>query len=628
MKSNPFALKHNTVRDRGLREFRSTRSEGDTFLFLPIFSGWLGRGLKHRQLYAFSVLIFGLLGILFLRVSYLQVIRGQSFFTRAEQNRIKTVVLRAPRGIIYDRVGEPLVANTVSYTLSLNPQLVKDDAQASELGLRLMELVPDSSEDIRQFTHDYKRLDMLREIASNLTYEESLPLQALAAEYAALQVAYVPARHITNGRSMAHLLGYTSLVTPQELATHPDYGLQEVIGKDGVERFYENSLRGRDGSIQIEVDARGSEKDEVRHRDALRGNDLVLTVDEQAQEQLFSVMTAATRQNGGKPSSAVAMDPNNGEIIALVSIPSYDPNVFASRDSVQLQGLLTDDSRPLFNRAIAGAYPAGSIFKLAVASAGMEERVINATTAINSTGGILLGTHFYPDWKLGGHGVTNVTKAIAESVNTFFYLLGGGDDNVPGLGVDTITRYAKRFGFGTPTGVDLAGESDGFIPSREWKERRGERWYQGDTYNLSIGQGDLLVTPVQIARYVSVFANGGTLVTPHVGKEILSGADRRTLAYGTTRTDISQNTLSIIRQGMRRTVISGTAQGLQAVPVPVAAKTGTAQFSSVKDAHSWLAAFAPYDKPSLVVVTQVEEGDDRGYAVAAARDFMKWYFDR
>ncbi len=286
---------------------------------------------------------------------------------------------------------------------------------------------------------------------------------------------------------------------------------------------------------------------------------------------------------------------------------------------------------PLFNRSISGEYPSGSTVKIVVATAALEEKVISENTTVVSTGGLHIGAWTFPDWKPGGHGVVDVRKAIANSVNTFFYYVGGGYNDFVGLGVDRLEKYFKLFGLNEKTGIDLAGERAGFVPSAAWKkEVKGETWYIGDTYHLAIGQGDLTVTPLQVANYTAAVANGGTLYSPRLVKAILDDKNQLIKEVSTKiiRSNLADpNNLRIVREGMRETVTAGSARSLQTVPVPVAGKTGTAQWSSKKYPHAWFAGFAPYDNPQIAIVVLVEEGrEGSSVATPIAKEILTWYF--
>ncbi|MFH1610932.1 MAG: penicillin-binding transpeptidase domain-containing protein, partial [Patescibacteria group bacterium] len=321
------------------------------------------------------------------------------------------------------------------------------------------------------------------------------------------------------------------------------------------------------------------------------------------------------------------------EILAMVSCPTYDNNYFTNtlKNSEEITQLITNEKQPLFNRAIQGEYPPGSIFKLVVGAAGLEEGIINRNTRFLSVGGISIGQWFFPDWKGGGHGSTDITKAIAESVNTFFYYTGGGyQDEFGGLGLNRITDYAERFGYGKEQNIDLPGEAKGFLPDQIWKQEvTGRPWYIGDTYHLSIGQGDIIVTPLQIASVTSYFANNGVLYKPHLVKERI---DYRNTKYEVKpeiikKDIIGQNHTDSIRQGLRDAVIYGSAVYLSDLPVVVAGKTGTAQVGGDKEAHAWFTGFAPYDNPNIVITVLVENGEEGSrIAVPVAKEVLRWYF--
>ena len=317
----------------------------------------------------------------------------------------------------------------------------------------------------------------------------------------------------------------------------------------------------------------------------------------------------------------VAMDPRDGSVLALVSLPAYDDNAFSGTvSSTYYASLLENVDRPFVPRAWAGVYPSGSTIKPLIATAGLAERVISADTTVNSVGGIKIGNSFFPDWKPGGHGITNVRKAIALSVNTFFYYIGGGHEPFVGLGIDRLSSWMRKFGLGMRTGIDLPGESAGFVPSRQWKEKeKGERWYVGDTYNLSIGQGELLVTPLQIATVTAEIANGGKRITPHVI------ADGRLQMADSRRQIVSDpSAIRTVQLGMRDTVVYGSGRALASFPLKVAGKTGTAQWRNDKPNHAWFTAFAPFENPEIVVTVLVEEGGE-GSAVAlpVAREVLE-----
>jgi len=429
------------------------------------------------------------------------------------------------------------------------------------------------------------------------------------------------------------VLGYLGVVTEEDLNQNKNYHYNDRIGRVGLESIYENQLRGQDGERKVEVDALYHEKNVIAINEPTAGQDLVLTIDEQAQKKLTEIMTNLAKDRAKDKMAAVVLDPKDGGVLAMLSLPTYDNNVFTTvLNNDAYQQIISDPNTPLINRVISGTYPLGSVFKLIVAGAALEEGLIDDKFTVMSTGGINVSGNFFPDWRPLGHGLTNIYWAIADSVNSFFYSIGGGNNQwlKNGLGVDKIVEYAKKFGLAQTTGIDLSAEAVGFLPSKQWKEDNiKERWYLGDTYNLSIGQGYLLATPLQAAVYTSYFANQGQAFKPHLVKEIKDKDQVQVSKIEPTLTNlIDSANLQIIRQAMRQTVLKGTAQSLQSVKVPVAGKTGTAQFNRNKTPHSWFTAFAPFEDPKIVMTVIVEEGGDTGLAVTVSRQFMEWYFSQ
>jgi len=299
----------------------------------------------------------------------------------------------------------------------------------------------------------------------------------------------------------------------------------------------------------------------------------------------------------------------------------------------EYNAFLNDENNPLFNRAISGEVPSGSTIKPVVAAAALQERVISENTSFLSIGGLHIGQWFFPDWKAGGHGVTNVRKALAESVNTFFFYIGGGYQDFVGLGVDRLVKYMRLFGLGEKSGLDLNGESAGFVPTSDWKEEtKNEAWYIGDTYHISIGQGDILVTPLQVANFTAAVANGGILYRPYLVQSLLDENNQvvKQIEPQIIRRDfIDPYNLQVVREGMRQTVIAGSARSLSVLPVNSAGKTGTAQWSSKKQNHAWFTGFAPYENPEIVITVLVEEGREGSeVSVPIAKEILDWYFSQ
>ncbi len=584
--------------------------------------------------------LLGLIVILVSRIFWLQVVKGSYYRDIANGNRIRLERLEASRGIIYDRNGVALVHNVANFLLYCVPaDLPKDmnarlglidtiahlagDIDVSEAKEKLAALTPASLE-------YYQPLF----IADNIEYEKALKVYLESFDLPGIRLLSKSRRQYgLPSLSLSHVLGYTGKISETELATGRDtYSPIDYLGKTGLEKSWESELRGTPGAKQVEVDALGKEKNIVSETEAIPGRNLILAIDSTAQRKLEEIMATNLVKLNRKRAAAVVMDPRNGEILAMISLPAFDNNSFAKGISqAEYSALESSPDKPLFSRAVSGEYPSGSTIKPIIAAAALQEGVISGSTSFLSTGGLRIGQWSFPDWKAGGHGQTDVRKAIAESVNTFFYYIGGGYDEFQGLGMTRMVDYLKRFGLGKPLGIDLPNEASGFVPTQEWKEAtKKESWYIGDTYHVAIGQGDLNTTPLQVAAWTAFFANGGTVFEPHVVKQVTSPDGtvvRDILPKALVTGIIDRDNIDVIRQGMRQTVTSGSARSMSGLPVEAAGKTGTAQWSSKKDNHGWFTGFAPYDNPELVITVLVEEGKGGDIAgTPIAREFLQWYF--
>lgn len=621
----------------------------------------IGRSFNFNILRWAAILLISMFAVLGFRLVYLQLFEGENFLKMAEGNRIRIERVEARRGIIYDAQKNPMVHNVANFILYLTPSdLPKDSGERSAVIRRVanilypisphQNLLNKSSADLASssmeevYTMIDEGLGKIKPrsleafqpffIADDISYEKAVQLQLEFADWKAVVVVTKTRRnYLLPAHSLSHILGYTSKINQTELNEAGDeYQPIDYIGKNGLEYFYEGELRGVNGRKQIEVDALGRVKKIVSSGDATDGADLVLSLDLAAQKKLEELLQKQLTEMGLKRGSAVVLNPQTGGILALVSLPAYDDNVFARGiTKAEYKLLLDDKDRPLFNRAVNGEFPAGSTIKPVMAAASLNEGIVTENTTFLSNGGLRVGQWVFPDWKSGGHGVTDVKKALAESVNTFFYIIGGGYNDFTGLGVDRIVRYLKMFGMGEQTGLDLPGEADGFVPTKEWKEvAKGERWYVGDTYHLVIGQGDLTSTPLQIAQTTAYFANSGKMMQPHLVAKIIRAdgtvEDKEQIVIKENL--VSSEATDIVRRGMRQTVVAGSARSINAaVPVAVAGKTGTAQWSTKKAPHAWFTGFAPFDNPNIVITILVEEGKEGSVAATpVAREFLKWYY--
>lgn len=636
---------------------------------------FVGQTFDFAKLPIIAIALFLFFSILVGRSFWLQVVKGDYYYSLAEGNRLRTETVEARRGIIYDRDMTQLVNNAANFVLYLRPiELPRDEETRDQLIRRLAhwldgdldalsrgeENVPTEQLGDLTLVKDYPSYFLIKSlldevvigslesyqplfVKDNLDYDRALLLALKLPEVPGVFLSnkirreYVFPPQLPNSEepiaSLSHILGYTGKINRAELEKWgDDYSLIDYLGKTGLEASWEKELRGVSGQKNIEVDALGRQKKIISETPAQDGASLRLSLDVALQGYAEQVLSKHLEAMNLRRGAVVALDPRNGEVLALVSLPSYDNRLFATGISQSdYDKYLNDPDHPLLNRAISGGFPSGSTFKIVVAAAALQEKIINTTTSFLSTGGLQVGQWFFPDWQSGGHGPTNVKKAIADSVNTFFYYIGGGYDNFTGLGIDRLAKYAQLFGLGEVSGLDLPGEAPGFFPSADWKlETKKERWYIGDTYHVSIGQGDVVVTPLQVANYTATIANGGKFYKPHLVSALLNSNNEVTknIAPSIVRQDfIDDNNLEIVREGMRQAVTSGSARSLQVVPVPVAAKTGTAQWSTQKEPHAWFTSFAPYEEPSIVLTVLVEEGKE-GSAVGAAvaREILTWYF--
>ncbi|MCU0680300.1 MAG: penicillin-binding protein 2 [Planctomycetes bacterium] len=434
--------------------------------------------------------------------------------------------------------------------------------------------------------------------------------------------------------SLSHIFGYVGKINEKELKDlGTDYSFLDYVGKVGLERYWEKDLRGKKGERKIEMDALGKERKIVSETLPEDGHNLTLSLDFSLQKKIEEIVKNNLTALNLKKASVIVLDPRNGEVLALLSWPAYNNNIFARGIKFEeYQELLNNPDKPLFNRVVSGNFPSGSTLKPVIAAAALQENIITAATTFLSSGGIKIDKWNFPDWKAGGHGLTDVKKALAESVNTFFYFIGGGYQDFTGLGLEKMIKYVELFGLGEKTGLDLSGEVEGFVPTRSWKEEvKKEKWYIGDTYHFAIGQGDILTTPLQIANFTAAIANGGYLLKPHLVKEVSAGDKILQTIKGQVirKNFVSAKNLEIVRAGMRQAVTDGSARRLNGLSVAVAGKTGTAQWSSKANPQAWFTGFAPYNNPEIVITVLVEEGGEGSVAaVPIAQEIFQYYFNR
>ncbi len=598
---------------------------------------------KFALLRAVILLMFG---VLVVQLVHLQVIKGDSYQERAEINALREIVVPSSRGLIYDRNGEPLVQNSAQFSVALIPGDLPEDGERSIYRLLAGIIkMPEAEIDALVKKGSKRQGDYSPAvIKKGVDRETALVLTELEPSVPGLRLLIEPSRRYLSGALLSHVLGYVGAISAEEFEALKGAGYfpQDFIGKTGIESTYETILRGQSGSRLIEVDGSGRELRVVSERRPLDGANLILSIDLELQKKVAETLAAyaGTSDNA----AAAVMDVKTGELLAMVSLPTYDNNVFSSPISeADLAALTKSPGKPLVNHAVAERYPPGSTFKTIVGAGALQEKIAFPWTTITSRGYITVENEFdpnkifvYPDWD--ALGALDFYGGLAMSSNVYFYYLSGGkpDERFVGLGEDRVASYARAFGLGEPTGVDLPGESMGTVPDAGWKEELiGEPWTLGDTYNFGIGQGYVAATPLQMLTGIAAIANGGELLTPHLGMEFRDSHGNLLQAIEKDvrrRVPVDKQHLETVQAGMRQSVTRGVARNAAIAGVEVAGKTGTAEFGPTladgkHETHGWFVGFAPYDDPEIAVVVFVQRGSGGNDASPAAADILDYYFN-
>jgi penicillin-binding protein 2 len=586
-------------------------------------------GFRIKIAAAIGYLIFGLL---IFRVWYLQGVKGAYFRDQSENNRIRTVRTTPARGVLFDRDGRILVNNRPSFNIALMledvPKLEPVIEELSALSSR------DKDELMRRLRLEGKRRPFEpRIVIPDVSRAELAKIKAHTYELPGVIVDTTPTRTYPYSSSAVQVLGYAREISKDQLEQlgEEQYRSGDIIGQSGIEKSYEQYLRGKSGFVQVEVDARGNRRGELGIVDSISGKNVYLTLDTDLQ---LAAEAALGEHNG----AVVAVDPNNGEILALVSAPRFDANIFSGQMSLNAwESVSQDADKPLTNRAISQVYPPGSTIKLIYSVAGLAEKKITPQTEVFCPGYITIGKRRYHCHKREGHGAVHLREAISLSCNVYFYKLGQA------LGVSLIHKYTELFGLGRPSGIELGNEAGGTIPSEQWKLKHvGEKWYPGDTIPISIGQGYLTVTPLQLAMAISVVANGGTLYSPKIIKKVVDPVTGKVKNFPSrvqTRTNLPSEYFSTVRQFASEVVNGerGTGKRARIEGIEVAGKTGTAQVSAIKrggkksaiDDHAWFVAFAPAENPMIVLTILVEHGGGGGLTAAPmAKQILEAFFTK
>lgn len=575
--------------------------------------------LSKKYTYRFEILgllIVAVFLALCSRLFYLQVIEGEHYKGLADGNRIRLTPIMAPRGIFYDRKGVPLVANRPGFAVSLQPGQRYSDDVLNQLAALLT--IP-KQEILDRLERGKESFEPIR-IKSDITPAMVTRIEERRHELPGVVIEIQPVRTYNYNELAAHVVGYVGEINERELAEmkDPSYRAGTLIGKMGLEQLYDKQLRGQDGGDRVEVDVAGRVVNDLGRREPVPGNNLLLTIDyelQSAAEKAVDEHLKYLREAGGSPNaygaSVVVMDPRNGAVLALVSRPAFNPNLFATGISVNEWKKISDNPyHPMDNKPISGEYPPGSTFKIVTGLAALEAGKVTPEEQIFDS-----GQHWLiPKGNADGEalGWLNFFNALAKSDNVYFYEMGNR------LGIDNLEHYARIFGFGALTGINLPGEAEGLVASKKYKEKVfQEDWYLAETFDAAIGQGFQLATPLQIAVMLSSVANGGTRYQPYLVNKIVSDQGQEIQTFSSHelgKLPFKPNYIQLVQQALRGVAQEGgTAAQLANFPVSIAGKTGTAENSHGKD-HGWFVCYAPFENPEIVVVVMVEQG---GYGTTA-----------
>lgn len=566
--------------------------------------------LRPLQRRLAALLFLTLLGILLLlsRLWVLQVLQQERWRRLAESNRLRKVPLEAPRGTVKDVNGEILLDNRPAFQLLIFPEEMKDPDETARFLASIG--IASEREVAGRLKKALKTSYLPSVIADNLTFSQVAAIAAHRAEHKELEVHPTTRRRVPLGPVVAHVVGQLGEVTPDQLAQNPDFRPGQLVGRSGLERAYQHVLGGEQGNVVVVVDALGRQVSTLEEEKPVPGKPLTVTLD-------LNLQREAAKALGPQVGAVVALDPKTGAVRVLLSQPGFDPDLFAGHlEPQKWQELVNDPLHPLNNRALQALYPPGSTIKPLYAAAALAFGVRTPAQGVFCTGAVSIYGHPYRCWLAGGHGHVALEEAIEASCDTYFYYLARD------AGIDRLASWARLFGLGSATGIELPGEASGLVPDDAWSRKaRGQPWYAGETISVGIGQGPILVTPLQLAVAYAALVNGGYLVTPH----LVEGAGKPPRPL-----DLPPEALAAARRGMERVVQGsrGTARRLAALSASLAGKTGTAQVMRKKEGVTWrelpweqrhhalFVGYAPADEPRLVVAVVVEHGGDAASVAA------------
>ncbi|MCY3748398.1 MAG: penicillin-binding protein 2 [Chloroflexi bacterium] len=577
------------------------------------------------------------------RLWQLQVVESDTYRAQAAQNRARTRPIQPLRGLIYDRNRTPLVANAPVFSVWLTPADLPLEREGPVLA-NLAVLTGERLVDLR-FKLNQARLapDAPARLARAVPRESALTIEERRQDLPGIAVRTGTRREYAHGDVFGHILGFTGPIPAEDVQTYRGQGVRfdEDIGLAGIERSLQTQLRGRDGEQRLETDAFGRALHELSFTPPQVGRHAVLTIAVNEQKAIREILARhlALRERGA--GAVVVLRPDTGDVVAMVSLPDYDSNIFtrgASSESFAL--LVSDPRRPLINHAISGLYPPGSTYKVIAASGALEAGVVLPQSKIHCDGRLILPDGWaFDDWLPQGHGLVDLERAIAESCNIYFYNVSGGNPytRLQGLGNRRLAEFERSFGFGQRTGIDLPGEASGLVPTSEWKNKNLQQpWVTGDTYHAAIGQGLVQVTPLQIASMYAAIGNGGRVMRPRLVDRMLDhhgNVADRTPPQVRGVLPISDTNLQLLQAGLYRAVNEpqGTGPRARSAHTVVAGKTGTAEYSGARDAegrlpsHAWFAGYAPAEQPEYAFAVLVRDGGEGSFAAAPiARDIVDY----
>lgn len=565
------------------------------------FSGKEDVSYERRIYLLLGLCIFALIFLL-IRVGWLQLVEGDRFLQLSQSSRLRLVPLPNPRGLIVDREGRVIADNQAFFSVGIVPQNLNQPEKTLQ---KLKSVLPDLDVEkarvkIQKAVNPFRPVVLYEQIElPKVTY-----LLEREQEFPSVVILTQPVRNYPQKEMVATFVGYLGEVNKKELKSFSTSGLEagDLVGKTGVERMYNSYLQGEKGGRQVEMDAYGKALKTISQKDPRPGDTIHLTID-------LDIQKIAYEEMGERKGVVLIANPKTGEILAMLSLPSFDPNLFVRQISDEKWSRLTQDpGNPLENRAIRGGYPPASTFKIILIAAALEEKIITPQTTFFCPGFYQVGNRIFKCWKEEGHGRLNLKEALIHSCDVYFYQLGLK------IGVDKIIHYARLFGLGKPTGIDLPSEKAGFLPTAEWKkEAYGENWFPGDTANLSIGQGFILVTPIQMLNLISAVANGGNLLQPHLVKKITNSEGEVVFQSHPERIrkiPLSSSTLKFLRDALAQVVTKGTGWRAKNEVVSIAGKTGTAELAGDENPHNWFIGYAPAENPTLSIVVLVENREE------------------